>query len=217
VKAEQVKEENDSWKEEFEPVQIGEWTIAPSWKQDQLAEAKTPVLWIDPGAAFGTGYHGTTQDSLLFLQEINLGGKRVIDVGAGSGILSLFCVKQGAALPVVAIDVNPECTYEIMQNAQHNNIPADSVQVLIGDASSEEVRGQLPEQADLILMNIGGDENMMILPKIGHVLAAKGRLILSGLVEWNRDKIAAHLQMLGYKVIGERQTDEWVTLLTERT
>jgi ribosomal protein L11 methyltransferase len=88
---ETVTAENESWKETFHEVQVGDWWIAPTWTPPEALAQARHVLWIDPGAAFGTGYHGTTQDILLLLQEWSPAGKRVLDIGAGSGILSLFC------------------------------------------------------------------------------------------------------------------------------
>ncbi|RNB90367.1 methyltransferase domain-containing protein [Brevibacillus fluminis] len=211
---EQVKEENESWKDEFVPVQIGSLTVAPSWTKETLQDAG-PVLWIDPGAAFGTGYHGTTQDMLRFLQEMDVTGMRVIDIGAGSGILSIYCALHHAKKPVYALDLNPESEYEIRQNLAHNELDASSVEVVIGDATSPDMAERIPEKADLILLNIGGDEDVAILPLVGKLLAPDGTVIFSGLVEWNREAIADKLVTEGYSIKDQRQTDEWVTLMAK--
>ncbi|MGO0060038.1 50S ribosomal protein L11 methyltransferase [Brevibacillus fluminis] len=211
---EQVKEENESWKDEFVPVQIGSLTVAPSWTKGTL-QAAGPVLWIDPGAAFGTGYHGTTQDMLRFLQEMDVSGMRVIDIGAGSGILSIYCALRHAKQPVYALDLNPESEYEIRQNLAHNELDASSVEVVIGDATSPDMAERIPEKADLILLNIGGDEDVAILPLAGKLLAPDGTIIFSGLVDWNRDAIVDKLVAEGYSIKDQRQTDEWVTLLAK--
>lgn len=208
-----VAEENDSWKEEFREVKIGDWWVAPTWTDPAALESARHILWIDPGAAFGTGYHGTTQDILLFLQEMDLEGKRVIDVGAGSGILSLYCALNGAKHPVWAVDINPQSEYQVLVNATNNDLPDHAVQVVIGDASEDAVKSQLPDQADVILVNIGGDENVAMLPMITERMAPEGTLILSGIVEWNREAVIATFEQAGFQVEKESQQDEWVTVV----
>lgn len=209
---EEVAEENDSWKEEFREVQVGDWWIAPSWTDPEvLADAKH-VLWIDPGAAFGTGYHGTTQDLLLILQKLALDGKRVLDIGAGSGILSLFCALNKAAEPVWAVDINPQSEWQIEVNAANNGVPNRAIQIVIGDALDPEVRAKLPDQVELVLLNIGGDEDVAMLPVVKERLAKDGLVLLSGIVEWNRDQVLAAYQEAGFRLLEERRSDEWVTL-----
>lgn len=214
---EQVAEENESWKEEFREVQIGEWWVAPTWTDPQLLEDAKHVLWIDPGAAFGTGYHGTTQDILLLLQEMDVTGQTVFDIGAGSGILSLFSALNGAKYPVWAIDINPQSEYQVKVNTANNHLPEEAVQVVIGDASEQEVAARLPAQADLILVNIGGDENVSILPLIRERIAADGQVILSGIVDWNREAVLSAFEAAGFQAEAERHSEEWVTILLKNT
>lgn len=210
---EQVAEENDSWKEAFREVQVGEWWIAPTWTEPDLLKEARNILWIDPGAAFGTGYHGTTQDILLFLQEIPVAGKVVLDIGAGSGILSLYCAINGASQPVYAIDINPQSEYQIGVNASNNQVPDTALKILIGDALDEAVREKLPEQADLILLNIGGDEDVAMLPVVTERIAPNGHVLLSGIVEWNREMVLSEYEKAGFEALGERRSEEWVTIL----
>ncbi|WP_103105796.1 50S ribosomal protein L11 methyltransferase [Brevibacillus reuszeri] len=211
-----VPEENDSWKEEFREVQIGNWWVAPTWTDPALLEKAEHVLWIDPGAAFGTGYHGTTQDMLLFLQELELTDKTVIDIGAGSGILTLYCALNGAKQPVWAVDINSQSEYQVRVNASNNHLQQEAVQVVIGDAQQPAVADQLPKQADLILVNIGGDENIAMLPVISERISPEGLVIMSGIVDWNREAVLAAYDEAGFTAAGERHSDEWVTILMKR-
>ncbi len=215
VATEQVEEATDSWKDAFQPVQVGDWTIAPSWSELASEVPAERTLRIDPGAAFGTGYHGTTQDILKILQRLPLDGKTIVDVGAGSGILSIFCVRQGAAQPVYAIDINPESSYEILHNVQQNGLPESCVRVIIGDASEPDVIAQLPRQADLLFINIGADEDIAMLPVVKHSLAKAGTVIFSGIVEWSRESFEATLRQHGFTVRDEAQSAEWVTLVAQ--
>ncbi|MGN7471300.1 50S ribosomal protein L11 methyltransferase [Brevibacillus sp. SAFN-007a] len=212
-----VAEENESWKDEFREVRVGKWWVAPTWTDPQLLADAEHVLWIDPGAAFGTGYHGTTQDILLLLQEMDLTGKAVFDIGTGSGILSLFSARNGAKRPVWAVDINPQSEYQVQVNAANNELPEDAVRVVIGDASDAAVAAKLPQQADLILVNIGGDENVSMLPLIRERIAPGGQIILSGIVDWNREAVLAAFEAAGFQKETERHSDEWVTVLMKDT
>lgn len=216
VEAEEVEEENDSWKESYQEIKVGEWWIAPSWAPEERLAGKEKILRIDPGAAFGTGYHGTTQDILLVLQELELRGKRVLDIGTGSGILSIYAAINGAALPIFAVDINPQTSYEVEQNLLQNGRSAADVKVIIGDPLNGDVAEQLPDKADLILINIGGDEDISMLPIVNRLLAADGLLILSGIVEWILPKVEAAYGACGFFPSGKRQSDEWITLVMSR-
>lgn len=210
---EQVEEENESWKDEFTSVQVGDWLIAPSWEDAQVLEQAEHVLYIDPGAAFGTGYHGTTQDILRFLQESELTGKTILDVGAGSGILSIFSLLNGAAYPVYAADINPETDYQLKQNLALNQLSDQSVKVLIGDASVDDDLLSLEKYFDFIFINIGGEEVIQMLPLVRRTFNPTGRLILSGIVEWILPKVVEAYEQAGFYVMEQKQSEEWVTLL----
>ncbi|MFY0543738.1 50S ribosomal protein L11 methyltransferase [Brevibacillus sp. H7] len=214
---EQVKEENESWKEEFQPVQVGDWWIAPTWTPEEALIGATHILRIDPGAAFGTGYHGTTQDILRLMQGMELHGRRVLDIGAGSGILSVFAVKEGAKQPVYAVDINPQSEYQVHVNLKNNGLPHSAVAVVIGDAAEHDVRERLPKEVDLALVNIGGDEDIAMLPVVGERIVPGGVVILSGIVEWNREKVQTAYEQAGFRFLEERQSEEWITLLLIRT
>ncbi|HZG15928.1 MAG TPA: 50S ribosomal protein L11 methyltransferase [Candidatus Bathyarchaeia archaeon] len=216
AQVEVVEEENDSWKEAYQEVEVGSWWIAPSWTPAERLEGKEKILWIDPGAAFGTGYHGTTQDILLFLQEMNLTGKRVLDIGTGSGILSIFAAMNGASIPIYAVDINPQTSYEVEQNLLQNGRSAEDVTVIIGDPLDADTAKQLPPEVDLILINIGGDEDIAMLPVVEQTLARDGQIILSGIVEWILPKVETAYGNIGFHTVAKRQSDEWVTLVMNR-
>jgi ribosomal protein L11 methyltransferase len=210
---ERMKEENDSWKEEFREVQVGDWWIAPTWTPEERLSGAQNILWIDPGAAFGTGYHGTTQDMIRLMQEMTLNGAHVLDIGAGSGILSIFAVIRGAKQPVWAVDINPQTEYHVQVNLVNNGLPPSAVQVVIGDPLEREIGDRLPVKADLILLNIGGDEDVAMLPVVLGKIAPGGTVLLSGIVEWNRDKVLAAYEQAGFRLLAERQSEEWITFM----
>ncbi|QOS97226.1 50S ribosomal protein L11 methyltransferase [Brevibacterium sp. JNUCC-42] len=212
---EKVEEENESWKNEFTSIQIGDWLIAPSWEDAKVVEQAEHVLYIDPGAAFGTGYHGTTQDSLRFLQESELAGKTILDVGAGSGILSIFSLLNGAAHPVYAADINPETDFQLKHNLALNQLSEQFVEVLVGDASVDERLLSLEKHFDFIFINIGGEEVIEMLPLVKCTFKPTSRLVLSGIVEWILPKVVEVYEQAGFYVMEQKQSEEWVTLLLE--
>ncbi|MGD8188721.1 50S ribosomal protein L11 methyltransferase [Brevibacillus ginsengisoli] len=209
-----VEEENESWKDEFQPVTVGEWAIAPSWTPAEELPDSSHIMWIDPGAAFGTGYHVTTQDMITYLQKINLNNQQVLDIGAGSGILSLFCVKLGAATPVVAVDINPESDWQINQNLTLNQLPGEAVEVIITDPLAQDST-PLPKEMDLVMVNIGGDEDITMLPVVRNSLRIGGTAILSGIVTWNKEKVIQAYADGGFELVQETTSNEWVTLVTK--
>jgi len=216
LKSELVEEEDDSWKETYQEVIVDPWVIAPSWIGTEQLPLEKRLMRIDPGAAFGTGYHGTTQDILRELQSLDLTGKRVLDVGTGSGILAIFAVLSGASQPVHAVDINPDARWEVRHNLELNQLPESAVTVWVGDPLDSPLSGQLPEQADLILINIGGEEDIAMLPLAERRLAPGGILILSGIVEWIREKVESAYRQAGFRLQSARQSGEWVTQVWQR-
>jgi len=210
--AEQVMEENESWKEEFQAVEVGDWVIAPPWVPTEELPAKKPVLRIDPGAAFGTGYHVTTQDIVRLLQEMQLSGVKLVDIGAGSGILSIFALLNGAKQPVYAIDINAESACQIAKNLALNNLADSSVHIFIADPSAPNQTIDIPDQVDIALVNIGGEEDISMLPFVKKVLRTGGIAVLSGIVEWNYREVKAVCEQEGFTELAMRQGDEWITI-----
>ncbi|MBM7590090.1 50S ribosomal protein L11 methyltransferase [Brevibacillus fulvus] len=214
--AEEVAEELDSWKEDYQEIEVGDWTIAPTWTPAERLAGKDKVLRIDPGAAFGTGYHGTTQDILYFLQKLELRQRKVLDIGTGSGILGIYSVLAGAALPVCGVDINPESAAQVKHNLEQNGLPDSSIDVIIGDPLEDAaVAKRLPDQVDFVYLNIGGYEDIKMLPVVKERIVPGGMLLLSGMVEWNRHQVEEAYRQAGFRIIDERQSQEWVTLLVQ--
>ncbi len=181
----------DSWRAFHHGVVVGRFWVGPPWED---APAETEAIVIDPGRAFGTGAHPTTRLSLELLQELK--GGSVLDVGCGSGVLSIAAAKLGFA-PVVGIDVDDAAIEATLANAQVNGV---ELTVRLADALADE----LP-WTELAVANVALDVVERLLPR----LAAR-QLVASGYLE--RDELEA----AGWRRVARRTTDGWAADLLER-
>ena len=172
---------------------------------DAEFEGKTKINFISQGA-FGTGLHETTQDILkLILNDLNLKNKTVLDIGTGSGILSIAASISGAK-SVVAVDIR-DVEDEVMLNASLNNLT--NIEAVVGNILEDKTL--IKENFDWIFINIGGEETKMFMEYIKSHLKEGGNLLVSGLVEWSFDEVKNNVESYGFKLISKHQTNEWVT------
>lgn len=181
-----------------------EWVLASP--EEEIEEGKKKINFISQGA-FGTGLHETTQDLLRVILEKDFTDKRILDIGTGSGILSLATAIKNAA-EVVAVDIR-DVQDEVELNASLNNI--STIKTLIGDALSGEIT--IEGDFDWIYINIGGEETEMFMPLINEHLKKDGKLFVSGLVEWSFDKVKNMIENYGFKILEKHQTNEWCTAI----
>ena len=184
-----------------------EWVLASP--EEEIEEGKKKINFISQGA-FGTGLHETTQDLLRVILEKDFTDKRVLDIGTGSGILSLATAIKNAS-EVVAVDIR-DVQDEVELNASLNNI--STIKTLIGDALSGEIT--IEGEFDWIYINIGGEETEMFMPLINEHLKKDGKLLVSGLVEWSFDKVKNMVENYGFKILEKHQTNEWCTAIFSR-
>ena len=172
---------------------------------DEEFEGKTKINFISQGA-FGTGLHETTQDILkLILNDLNLKNKTVLDIGTGSGILSIASSISGAK-SVVAVDIR-DVEDEVMLNASLNNLT--NIEAVVGNILEDKTL--IKENFDWIFINIGGEETKMFIEYIKNHLNENGNLLVSGLVEWSFDEVKENVESYGFKFQSKHQTNEWVT------
>lgn len=172
---------------------------------DEEFEGKTKINFISQGA-FGTGLHETTQDILkLILNDLNLKNKTVLDIGTGSGILSIASSISGAK-SVVAVDIR-DVEEEVMLNASLNNLT--NIEAVVGNILEDKTL--IKENFDWIFINIGGEETKMFMEYIKNHLNENGNLLVSGLVEWSFDEVKENVESYGFKLQSKHQTNEWVT------
>jgi ribosomal protein L11 methyltransferase len=194
----------DAWKRHYVPQRIGRVVIVPSWMQHEAAPDDA-VIMLDPGMAFGTGLHPTTRGCLVLLQGVRPMLPRVLDVGSGSGVLSLAAIRLGAA-GVVALDTDPLAVEATRQNATANGL-GDRVEARLGS---------LPEVAadrfPLVLANLVAAILVELAPRLAAHLAPGGTLIVGGIIEARAAEVEAALIGTGLRPEERRGDGEWLAM-----
>lgn len=195
----------EAWKQHLTILHVGRrLVIRPSWLPYTPAEGEV-VVELDPGMAFGTGTHPTTQMCLLALEEHVRTGARVLDLGTGSGILAIAAAKLGAGR-VLALDTDPQAVAVARENIHRNGV-ADRVRVARGSLA------QAIGRFDLVVVNILARVLVeMAEAGLARRLAPDGRLIVAGLLAGQEDEVRDAFQRAGLNVIGRRQIEDWVAL-----
>ena len=203
-----------TWREHYAPIEIGEnLLIVPEWLDPELNGRK--ALRLDPGLAFGTGSHATTRLCLEVMDGLDLTGKRVLDLGFGSGILSIGALVLGCE-SAAGCDVDPNAVTAARQNAALNGIGEDRLNVCAGNILTDEgLRKRLGSGYGLVLANIVAD---VILPLTGFVrrfMAVGGRFLCSGIIDNRAPEVEAALKRNGFTVLDHRHMEEWNCYLCE--
>lgn len=204
-----VQEEDwaHAWKQYYHPVRIGRIVVQPSWEpaaDDQL-KAGDVVVVLDPGMAFGTGTHPTTVMCLEFLQEAELTGKRVWDVGTGSGILAIACAKLGAQVEAVDVDLTA------VQTAAANR-DLNGVDFSVKHGSIDVLQGT----PDIIVANIIADVIVDMLPQAAGVLPQGGLFVAGGIIEGRAGDVEVAAHAHGLKLKQRKQVQEWLGYCFEK-
>lgn len=199
-----------AWKQYWESTPAGnKLMILPAWL-DALPWPGRLVLRLDPGAAFGTGTHESTQLCLELLETEIAGGETVCDLGCGSGILALAAKLLGAG-KVSGVDIDEAAIRAACENAELNGMQLPFIRA---DLFSEEA-WRLLKQADLITANLTADALLTVSSRLRHVLFPGGRLIISGIVRHRLGEVLAAYLQEGYLLKEKRSAGEWVALLLE--
>ena len=204
----------DAWKQHYHPIPIGRRLIVvPAWMESPEPD-RIPIR-MDPGMAFGTGTHPTTQLCLEALDERVIPGQEVIDVGCGSGILSIAALKLGAR-HALAVDVDPEAVANTQANATANGV-TDRLEVRLGSVAEIRSGAFSIQKAPLVLANILAPVLVRLLEAgLANLLTPEGVLVLSGILEgqWDETKAPSPLQealrVQGLRVIREMKSGDWV-------
>ena len=199
----------ESWKKYFKPIRLGRVTIVPAWEDYEAAEGETLVR-IDPGMAFGTGTHETTRLVMKIMQDLDLKEKTVLDVGCGSGILSICASELGASV-CNAYDIDPVAVKVARDNAKgYPGISVDVSDLL----SSVKV---VPGGYGLCVANIVADIILRMLPDIGSYLHPSAPVILSGIIAEREAEIVSAAKALGWSLVRRESENDWVALMIKRS
>ena len=209
--------ENDwaySWQKYYKPLTIGERLyVVPQWEKDQPVPAGKTAVYLDPGLTFGTGSHASTQLCLEGVEEHTAPGCSVLDLGCGSGILSIAALVLGAGY-AAAVDIDPKAVGVAYENAALNGIGKDIYHVCAGDViGDEELAGRLAERRyDLVLANIVADVIIPLSARVPQLMAPDGVFLCSGIIDSRADEVAAALAVHGLTVTKKREKNGWAAL-----
>ncbi|MCM8745641.1 50S ribosomal protein L11 methyltransferase [Thermomicrobium sp. CFH 73360] len=202
----------EAWKQHFPVTRIGHrLVIRPSWLS-YTPQADDVVIDLDPGMAFGTGLHPTTQHCLIWIERIIRPGDVVLDAGAGSGILSIAALKLGAA-SVTAIELDPVASDVLRANLTQNGV-LERATVRVGDVTRDLHER---EAYDLVLANIVARVLIHAAPRLVRAARPGASIVLSGIIASAEDEVRARYRKLGAEVVERRQDGDWVSLLLSRT
>lgn len=194
----------NEWKKYYEPFYIGNILIKPSWID--IDESDHTVVEINPGMAFGTGLHETTNLCIEQLQELNLIDKIVLDIGCGSGILSVVSSKLGAK-EVFATDIDPLAIEATLENANLNKI-----------SNINAVKGSLLDNVDkkydVVVANILLNVLDILIPDLPKALKKDGVFICSGLINSQKDNIVNTLEKNNLEIVEVSEKGEWISIIS---
>ena len=198
----------NNWKQYYKPMEIGErLLVIPQWEEADPGD-RVP-LYLDPGLTFGTGAHATTRLCLTALETLVRGGERVLDLGCGSGILSVAALRLGAE-SALAVDIDDKCRTAARENAGLNGIGPDRLEVLVGNLLTDEtVAERIGGGWDLVLANIVADVIIALAPRVRGLLRPGGTFLCSGVIEGRSAEVEAALAANGLTIRDRREDNGW--------
>ena len=211
-----LKKQNKDWLDEYKkgvaPVAVGKFYVRPSWCERSQDPALIDLL-IDPALAFGSGHHESTNMCLALLSELTCAGMSALDVGCGSGILSIAMKKLGAKAS--ACDTDEQAVSATQQNAEKNGVQID--QIWLGSVSSlneQSSSAAAQSQFDLVVANIIADVILILSADLKKALKPGGKLVLSGILEKYKDRIEQAFSDLNF--VQMKKQNEWLSFVYER-
>lgn len=204
----------NNWKKFFHPIKVGSrLVIRPEWEELEDAEGRI-VFTVNPGMTFGTGSHFTTQLCIEQLERYVHDGDEMLDLGCGSGILSVISLMLGAE-SAAAVDIDPNCIKIAYENADRNNVDREKYTVMSGNILTDEsVRAEIGKKRyNIIAANIVADVIIGLLPLAKEYLAENGVFITSGIITDREADVKAALEENGFRIEDITRRGEWVCMV----
>lgn len=207
----------NNWKQYFHQFYVDDVLIIPSWEEVKPEDEDKMIIHIDPGTAFGTGMHETTQLCIRQIRKYVTPDTTILDVGCGSGILGMLALKFGAKYSV-GTDLDPcaiDATYE---NMEVNGITKDQYEVMIGNIiDDKEVQDKVGyEKYDIVVANILADVLVPLTPVILHQLKTGGIYITSGIIDAKEETVVEAVKEAGLEVLEVTYQGEWVSVTARK-
>ena len=205
----------ESWKDNYPPQRVGERLIVvPCWNPE--AQGRIPVI-LDPGLTFGTGAHPSTQMCMEFMEELVKDGMDVIDLGSGSGILSIAALRLGAKT-AVGVDIDPKAEDIARENAAYNDFHGDRFDAVTGNVTEDhELMARLSgKHYDLVFVNIVADVIIGLAPVLKHFMDENTMVICSGILDVREAEVHEALTANGLAILATKSKEDWRSLVAGR-
>ena len=207
----------NNWKEYFHQFYVDDILIVPSWEKVKDEDQDKMILHIDPGTAFGTGMHETTQLVIRQLKKYVTKGAEILDVGTGSGILGIVALKLGAA-HVTGTDLDPCAVPAVAENKEANQIPDETFDMMIGNIiDDKEVQDRVGyEKYDIVTANILADVLIPLTPVIVRQMKKGGYYITSGILDVKEEVVSEAVCAAGLTLVEVTKQGEWVSVTARK-
>ena len=207
----------NNWKQYFKQFYVGDILIIPSWEKVKPEDRDKMIIHIDPGTAFGTGMHETTQLCIRQLKKYVTKDTELLDVGTGSGILSIIALKLGAR-HAVGTDLDPCAVPAVEENKEVNGIPVEAFDMMIGNIiDDKEVQDKVGyEKYDIVTANILADVLVPLTPVIVHQMKPGAVYITSGILDVKEEVVKEAVVAAGLEVVEVTHQGEWVSVTARK-
>ena len=207
----------NNWKQYFKQFYVDDILIIPSWEEVKEEDKDRMIIHIDPGTAFGTGMHETTQLCIRQLKKFVKEDTELLDVGTGSGILSIVALKLGAK-HAVGTDLDPCAVPAVEENKEVNEIPTQDFDMMIGNIiDDKEVQDKVGyEKYDIVVANILADVLVLLTPVIVNQMKKGGIYITSGIIDNKEETVVEAVKAAGLEVLEVTYQGEWVSVTARK-
>ena len=206
----------ESWKDNYPAMEVGKnLIVVPYWAADETA-GRTPII-LDPGLTFGTGAHASTQMVMEFMEDTVKPGFRCLDLGSGSGILSIAALRLGAS-SAIGVDIDPKAEDIARENAAYNGFAAPEFAALTGNVTEDvELMSKLQQQEyDLVLVNIVADVIIGLSSILPAFLNPQSVLLCSGILDVRLEDVVTALEKAGLEILEIKAKEDWRSIRAKR-